>query len=38
LNASHTRMTGTWTQGKSFPTTFDRVNAKDDAKDEEKPN
>ena len=38
LNASHTRMTGTWTQGKAFPMTFDRVNAKNDAKDEEKPN
>ena len=32
LNSSHTQMTGTWTQVKSFPMTFDRVNLKNEGK------
>lgn len=33
LDGSHTRMAGTWTQGKALPLIFDRV----DPKDEQKP-
>jgi hypothetical protein len=32
LNGSHTRMAGTWTQGRSFPMTFDRVNSQNEGK------
>jgi len=32
LNGSHTQLAGTWTQGKPFPMTFDRVDSKDAGK------
>jgi hypothetical protein len=32
LDGSHTRMAGTWTQGKAFPVTFDRVDPKNEGK------